>query len=661
MGKNKIFYGACVYPELWSDEVMVEDYDHMQRLGMNLARLGEFAWSTFEPTPDNFDFTVLERSLELTKERGIDVIVCTPTPTPPIWLTHNHPERLHVDEHNTRMSHGSRQHICTNNPYFRERAYIIADKMMEVVKKYDHVVAIQLDNEFKCHVGQCFCENCKGLWHEWLENKYQTVDLLNDAWGTDIWSQRYNAFDQVVQPLATPFIHNSALLLNYKRFQHEKLAEFVKEQVAVIKKHHDIPITHNTGVFFDIDNEMIGNEIDFMSFDTYTPVEHYENFVMNQETWRYVKNDNRQVMLLETSTSYNGHVQNYGILHDQGYVEAEAFTTFAAGTSAFSYWLFRGQRSGCEQPHGSVVSSWGDKTIGYDSVLKVSDLFKKLKPLISQTELDEPKVAITYSDRARSFIDNENGGVYQYKALMNAFHKLFLDLNIHRKLVPEGHDLSQVDVLFSPYMHNLSKDYVARAMDMVKAGGTWFVGPMTSDRTSEHLWHTDNGLGELGELLGIESAVQFYSQEGQTTGEAFGITSDLKGLNTFVDIDTDYVKGKVTSETAKDKTFIVEKKIGKGTLVYLGAHVSDELMKELITHYAGAHTINNVLETSDEVVVFNRTEETSGKLQYWLVNLSKEEKTIQLHQPLMDKLNDQIRQAGSYTLKAYDYLVLAHD
>ncbi|GAA0369477.1 beta-galactosidase YesZ [Alkalibacterium iburiense] len=656
--ENNIYYGACVYPELWSDDIMIEDYDHMKELGMNLARMGEFAWSTFEPTPGNYDFSVLERSLELTRERGIKVVVCTPTPTPPIWLTHNHPERLNVNSNGQRMHHGSRQHICTNNKYFRERANLLVDKMMQVVKKYNHVVAIQLDNEFKAHTGHCLDFDCKKLWSEWLENKYLTVENLNNRWGTKIWSQEYFDFNQVVQPLPTPFIHNSSLLLNYKRFLHEKLAEFVREQVKIIKNHSDIPVTHNTGMFFDVDNELIGNEIDFMSFDTYTPVEHYENFVLNHERWRYIRNDTRYTMLLETSTSHNGHLENYGSMHDYGYVEAESFVTYASGTSAFTYWPFRGQRSGCEQPHGSVVSSWGDKTIGYDSVLKVSQLFKCIKPLISETVLIEPKVSITYSDRARTFIDNEHGGVYNYKELMNSFHKHFLDLNIHRKIIPEGHELNGTEVLFSPFMHNISEDYFNRAVEFMKKGGIWFVGPMSGDRTEEHHWHTDNGLGRLGELLNLKSSIQFFSKNKQVTGKAMGIFSELNGLNTLIEIDEKFSKGKVTSHTAQGQSFLVEKKIGKGLLVYLGAHVSEELMKELIQHYASEFRINEIIETSEEVIVFNRVDINNNDFQYWMVNLSREEKEIQLNKSFKNLIDNEIFEKGIHTLAPYKYLVL---
>lgn len=40
---------------------------------------------------------------------------------------------------------------------------------------------------------------------QWLEDRYQTIDRLNEAWGTGVWSEMYQRFEQVPQPGPTPF------------------------------------------------------------------------------------------------------------------------------------------------------------------------------------------------------------------------------------------------------------------------------------------------------------------------------------------------------------------------------------------------------------------------------------------------------------------------
>src|SRR5699024_2769563 len=465
----------------------------MKDIGMNLVRFGEFAWSTFEPEQDHFNMSLLTKTLELLRKYNMDAIVCTPTPTPPIWMTHNHPERLHHTSEKKPLSHGARQHICTNNVFFRKRAAKITKKIASAVKDYSNVIAFQLDNEFKCHIGPCYCDTCREIWHVWLEKKYKSITNLNEAWGTNIWSQNYLSFNQVVQPISTPFLHNSSLVRAYQQFSMEKIAEFAGEQTEAIHSIMEIPVTHNTGLLFELDNELLSSNLDFISFDTYAPPENYAGFMLNNDRWPYIKNNSRKYMLLETSTSYNGHTHEYGHLHPKGYVTAEAFATYASGAQAFNYWLFRGQYSGCEQPHGSVVSPWGEPTIGYTNVLETSNMLKKIEPILHSTEPIEAKIAITYSDRARSFFISEPGENYNYKEMMTDFYRNFLDIGTERKLVTESYNLEKCSVLFTPFVHYISSEFLSRIETFVEEGGIWIAGPMTGDRTKEHTWHTSKG------------------------------------------------------------------------------------------------------------------------------------------------------------------------
>ncbi|MBL4826767.1 MAG: beta-galactosidase [Spongiibacteraceae bacterium] len=48
-GIKKLYHGAAYYPELWPPEDVVADIAEMKKLGINVVRMGEFAWSTMEP------------------------------------------------------------------------------------------------------------------------------------------------------------------------------------------------------------------------------------------------------------------------------------------------------------------------------------------------------------------------------------------------------------------------------------------------------------------------------------------------------------------------------------------------------------------------------------------------------------------------------------
>lgn len=86
--------------------------------------------------------------------------------------------------------------------------------------------------------------------------------------------------------------------------------------------------------------------------------DNYCKMLYNYDYFRSVKNDGR-FWVMETSTSHNGCLIDHQKPHRTGFLTAEAVAAYAAGGMGFNYWLWRQQKSGCEQPHGSLMSAWG--------------------------------------------------------------------------------------------------------------------------------------------------------------------------------------------------------------------------------------------------------------------------------------------------------------
>ena len=91
IGENKIYYGVSYYPELWDESYIDKDIERMKMLHMNVVRMGEFAWTKMEPKEGVYDFTWLNRVITKLHKNGIDVILGTPTATPPSWMWEKYP------------------------------------------------------------------------------------------------------------------------------------------------------------------------------------------------------------------------------------------------------------------------------------------------------------------------------------------------------------------------------------------------------------------------------------------------------------------------------------------------------------------------------------------------------------------------------------------
>ncbi|MBP3819412.1 MAG: beta-galactosidase, partial [Butyrivibrio sp.] len=93
---ESITLGTCYYPEHWDKSLWREDLERMLSVGIKTVRIAEFAWSKVELTEGNFNFDFFDEFLDLTDEIGMQVIMGTPTATPPAWLSEKYPDVLNA-------------------------------------------------------------------------------------------------------------------------------------------------------------------------------------------------------------------------------------------------------------------------------------------------------------------------------------------------------------------------------------------------------------------------------------------------------------------------------------------------------------------------------------------------------------------------------------
>lgn len=652
------YYGACMYPEVWSEKILREDIKHMKEIGMNFARIGEFIWSTLEPEEGQIDLSFLRRTLEIYQAEGIKVVLCIPTPTPPIWMTKDHPERCIHNRDGSVMVHGSRQHACTNNAYFRKKSYELTREIAKMATEFDHIIGIQLDNEFKCHVDLCYCDTCSSMWTNWLTEEYKEVSQLNKAWGTRIWSEEYLAFGDVPTPTITPFLHNSSLMNAFRKFTAETLNDFARGLTHMIRMETDIPITHNSAMGFNLLNEELFHDLDFAGFDTYAPAKMHPSYTINLDVWRNMKKNVKEYMLLETSTSHAGHIENYISPHPAGYLPTEIFSGFAAGMTAFCYWHFRAHRYGVEQPHSTVLTPWGEPGSGHDDVVKGGRLIEQMKPFLQETEYKDSSIAYLYSDEARRHYNIESGGMYTYRELVTAYYTSLIRRGLSVEVVQETADFAPYKLVIVPFMRHLSGKLLEKLQDFVSQGGKVIVGPMTADRNEELALNETNGFGDLGEWLGLSEMLQITVHDQQFLVSDQTHEEELDRLVTTFKAPKEWE----TILTIEDgRTVAAKGEFGSGTVLNLGALPRDLDNSPLWTQFVDREirpydTDQNLIKVSSDLVKYRR--ESEQVTQFYLVNMTKTPQTLELKRDYIDRLSGEAYPTGSYELASYEYLIL---
>ncbi|HBQ63442.1 MAG TPA: beta-galactosidase [Clostridiales bacterium] len=651
-----MYIGAAYYPELWPDNEIQKDIAHMKEAGIRCVRMGEFAWSKMEPEIGTIHLDFFAGAISQLHSHGIDTIFCTPTPTPPIWMSDGHPERMHVNEKGERMSHGARQHCCINHPFFRKRARIIAEAIARQIGPLPGLIGWQIDNELKSSLSECMCATCKSLWTQWLQARYLHIDALNEAWGTEIWSQKYQNFQQVPQPVQTTLPHNASLSTAYRQFNREQVAAFIREQAEILRRHSTLPITHNTNRIFHVDNEQNFQSLDFASFDAYPESEHFRQMMLDYDLWRNAI-PRRPFWVMETSPYSAGNLRAHTKTHPSGYLCAEAVAAYASGAEGFSFWLWRQQRTGFEIAHGAVLSSWGEPTVGYREIQRIKEAAEELEPLLIDSEPAQAEAAITYSDRARAFFMTESMEQLDYLALMSHWYNIVLDSGIHRDLLFENADLTGYRLLLSPFLPYLSPAYMEKAKDFVRSGGIWLAGPLTGWRTKEHTAHTDAFLGDLESFAGVKTLFAYPMSRADIRGEAFQIqaTLGLTGCEWIPSHPETVVQGRYSH--ASGHAFLTEKPEGKGRIVLLG-HMpqgaeGDRMLGSILRYYAAEAGIRMRWDVSAGTIVAPR--HSKGKRIWIIVNMDGKGGTVTLPKAGTDLLCQEPVPQGPLKIDRYGY------
>jgi beta-galactosidase len=246
----------------------------MAELGLTYVRVGEFAWSRLEPRDGELQFDWLDEAVDVLANAGLQVVMGTPTATPPKWLIDKFPEILPVDPDSGRTrGFGSRRHYDFSSDVYLGETLRITEAMAKRYGTIDAVVGWQTDNELCCHDTTLSASDAaRTAFQQWCSKQYTTIDALNTAWGNVFWSMEYQDFSAIELPIGAVTETNPAHRLAYRRFSSDKVVDFHGRMVDAIRSHapgkfvtHNFIPTADTG----IDNFALSEPLDFASYDNY--------------------------------------------------------------------------------------------------------------------------------------------------------------------------------------------------------------------------------------------------------------------------------------------------------------------------------------------------------------------------------------------------------
>ena len=243
----------------------------MAEAGLTRVRIGEFAWSRIEPTPGVLEFGWLDDAIAVLGDAGLEVVLGTPTATPPRWMLDRHPRMLALDSEGRPRKFGSRRHYCFSHEGYRAECARIVTALAERYGRNRHVAAWQTDNEYGCHQTTIsYSAAAASAFRAWLRARYSDIATLNEAWGNVFWSMEYGDFDQIDPPNLVVTEPNPAHALDFHRFSSDQVVTFNRLQVEIIRARSDAPIAHNyMGRSTDFDHFAVGADLEIAGWDCY--------------------------------------------------------------------------------------------------------------------------------------------------------------------------------------------------------------------------------------------------------------------------------------------------------------------------------------------------------------------------------------------------------
>lgn len=364
--------GVCYYPEQWPESWWQDDAQRMVKMGISFVRIAEFAWSRIETAQGQFHWEWLDRSIETLHAAGLQVVMCTPTATPPKWLVDSDPTILAVDAHGKVRGFGSRRHYCFSSASYRAQSARISNAVAQRYGNHPAVVAWQTDNEYGCHhTVLSYSQAARQNFRKWLANRYTTVDMLNVAWGTVFWSQEYASFDEIDPPVGTVTEANPAHRLDYQRFASDEVVAFNRIQTDILRAHSPgRDVLHNyMGFFTEFDHYDVSKDLDIATHDSYPLGFTQDFFLTADEKRRYARTGHPDIPAFHHDL-YRGMCKGrWWVMEQQpgpvnwaqwnpapldGMVRLWTWQAFAHGAEVVSYFRWRQAPFAQEQMHAGL-------------------------------------------------------------------------------------------------------------------------------------------------------------------------------------------------------------------------------------------------------------------------------------------------------------------
>ncbi|MGL5258833.1 MAG: beta-galactosidase [Lachnospiraceae bacterium] len=584
---NELVFGVAYYPEYMPYDRIETDITMIKNAGMNTIRIAESTWSTLEPREGVFDFSYIDKTIEIAKKYGINVIIGTPTYAVPSWLVKKDPEVMLTDSFGQKK-YGRRQIMDIMNRTYRKYSELVIRKLMEHTANESCVIGFQIDNETK-HYGTAG-KNIQELFKEYLIHKFETTQNLNKTFYLQYWSNSILSWDDL--PDMKGCI-NGGLASEFEQFQRNLACDFLAWQASIVSeyKREDQFITHNLdfewkkfgaeiaqdgysyGVQPDIDHNQVAKELTIVGTDIYHPTQKEltgAEIAFCGDEIRSLKQEN--YLVLECQAQAFKYWTPF-----PGQLKLHAYSHLASGATGLMYWNWHSIHNGYETYWKGVLSHNLKENQTYYDVQEFGQEWQRIT---------KEKLVITKKNKIAIVVDNKTLTMFKwfpidkelsYNDVVRWVYDSLFELNIECDIVHADElDTTKYEVIITPALYCARESLIEQLKEFTGHGGTL--------------------ISTFKSFVSNEFGSVYYEEQPYKMTECFGMTYDqfVEPEDVFVkNLEVTYFAELIKARGAKIEEHyqhpywkkyaaITKNTYKKGVAYYIACYFSKDILKEIL-------------------------------------------------------------------------------
>ena len=578
---HKLLVGAMYAPFCRTRAVPIEEWDkdikNMADLGYTCLH-GFAEWHDIEAEKGIFDFTQIDHMVFCAAKHGLTAIINIATQNSvgfysPRWLMDEYKGDGFVDNQGVKNIPGQFRVPCIDDPFYQTYANRYLSEVAKHFAKDKRVGGFVIWGEpviFRpgsWSAPICYCEHTVAKFRRWLNEKYGSIEHLNNVWSSE-GPSGYHDFTDVLPP--TGFERQQGGYHSWddwREFMEQNLADYIRRADRIFKENGAIQPTiveMLTGLNNSIDSWKLAKTADIIGISCFDRP--------GRDVAMYMAIADSMAKMLDKSTfvieSPGGPAKfTNSITPSEKELKSALLQRIGYGSKGLMYWCYRprisdmeGNDFGLVKPNGKVLP----RAIETGKLAKIVNT-KQIKQ-VYLSSMRKADTAIFMSQSMNHLMEADKMGNAYLDAVRGAY-RLFSDIYetvdfICGEEILKG-SLMRYKHLILPCSYIISQTCIKVISDFVSAGGVVLSDYCLAEKQPGGMCYTELPGGGFDKVFGFErDDVRQIENERQLIENDFGIR--LGSMTERITVHDAVVLARYGSEP-----MLTENYFGSGRAVYL--------------------------------------------------------------------------------------------